>query len=446
MKRYFRATIGILAMAFVSMLSSCSNTDYVNAIPKQATAIISVDAAQMSGVGSTLVLKTLLKTTDLGNTGIDLSQKVYLFETAEGNLGVCAAVHDTDLLSKALAKAGGNVEEKRGYSFALVGGAWLAGYSDDVMLVLGPVNPGDKASAINQMARFLSQGEDEGAASSQIFQTLDTIQSSMAMVAQASAMPNQLVMPFTLGAPKDADPSQIMVSAKISISKGVMVIDGSTFSYNKKINDALKESYASYRPVKGRYIQSMPANAACGMFVNVDGAKFLNIMRANRGLQAMLAGINAAIDMDNIIKSVDGEMAVITPSYADGHIAMSMAAELAHSNWLADIDYWKQSVPQGGKLLDWKPNAYRYTDGKTSFCFGVTADKQFYSGSNPDEAEKSIVASPNGISPMIADQVKGSKFALVANISALTGSNASAVASMVRPIFGNVETILYKVK
>ena len=388
MKRYFRATIGILAMAFVSMLSSCSNTDYVNAIPKQATAIISVDAAQMSGVGSTLVLKTLLKTTDLGKTGIDLSQKVYLFETAEGNLGVCAAVHDADLLSKALAKAGGDVEEKRGYSFALVGGAWLAGYSDDVMLVLGPVNPGDK----------------------------------------------------------DADPSQIMVSAKISISKGVMVIDGSTFSYNKKIDDALKESYASYRPIKGRYIQSMPANAACGMFVNVDGAKFLNIMRANRGLQAMLAGINAAIDMDNIIKSVDGEMAVITPSYADGHIAMSMAAELAHSKWLADIDYWKQSVPQGGKLLDWKPNAYRYTDGKTSFCFGVTADKQFFSGSNPDEAENSIVASPNGISPMIADQVKGSKFALVANISALTGSNASAVASMVRPIFGNVETILYKVK
>ena len=232
MKRYFRAAIGILAMAFVSMLSSCSNTDYVNAIPKQATAIISVDAAQMSGVGSTLVLKTLLKTTDLGKTGIDLSQKVYLFETAEGNLGVCTAVHDADLLSKALAKAGGDVEEKRGYSFALVGGAWLAGYSDDVMLVLGPVNPGDKASAINQMARFLSQDEDEGAASSQIFQTLDTIQSSMAMVAQASAMPNQLVMPFTLGEPKDADPSQIMVSAKISISKGLMVIDGSTFSFD----------------------------------------------------------------------------------------------------------------------------------------------------------------------------------------------------------------------
>ena len=70
MKRYFRAAIGILAMAFVSMLSSCSNTDYVNAIPKQATAIISVDAAQMSGVGSTLVLKTLLKTTDLDRKSV----------------------------------------------------------------------------------------------------------------------------------------------------------------------------------------------------------------------------------------------------------------------------------------------------------------------------------------------------------------------------------------
>ena len=75
MKRYFRATIGILAMAFVSMLSSCSNTDYVNAIPKQATAIISVDAAQMSGVGSLSFSKLCSRPQILAKQALTLAKR-----------------------------------------------------------------------------------------------------------------------------------------------------------------------------------------------------------------------------------------------------------------------------------------------------------------------------------------------------------------------------------
>lgn len=445
-KRLFYGIICAFSIIVSSLLSGCSNTDYVNAIPAQSTALISVDASRMSGVGSTLVLKTLLKTTDLGKTGIDLSQKIYLFETPEGDFGVCAALHDADKLTQTLAKAGGNVEQKRGYRFAMVGTSWLVGYSDNAMLVLGPVTEGDKAVAINKMARLLAQDDENAITSHPIFQCLDTIQSAISMVAQVAALPNQLVMPLTLGAPKDAEPSQVMLSAAISIKEGVMIIDGKTFSFNKKTDETLKETYQTYRPIKGRYLASMPSTAACGMFVNVDGSKFINIMRNNRGLQVMLAGINTAIDMDNIIKSIDGEMAVITPSYTDGRISMAMVAELANSKWLADVGYWKKSVPQGGRLTDWKHNAYRYTDGKTSFCFGVSDDNQFYSGSNAEEAEKSIRQTSVAVSPIIAEAVKEAKFALVCNISALTGSSASAVSAMLRPVFGDVQTIVYKVK
>lgn len=445
MKRTFHSALSAIAIFAAAMLTACSNTDYVNSIPAQSTALLSVDASKLSGLNSTLVLKTLLKTTDLGKTGIDLSQKIYLFETQEGNIGVCAALHDGDLLQQTLSKAGAAVEQKRGYSFALVG-SWLAGYSDNTLLVIGPVNEADKAVAINQMAKYLSQDDKEGITSKPLFQALDTMSAAMAIVAQAGALPQQLVMPVMLGAPKDADPSQVVLSAAITKQEGVMIIDGRTFSWNKQVDKALQSAYSTYRPIKGRYLPAMAADAACAMFVNVDGTKFIDIMRSNRGLQAMLAGINAAIDMDNIIKSVDGEMAVITPSYSEGHLSMSMTAELAHSKWLADVDYWKQSVPQGGHLIDWKPNAYRYTDGKTSFCFGVSADKQFYSGSTAEEAEKSIEPSAISISPAVADAVKGSKFALVANMAALTSGGASAVAAMLSPLFGNVETIVYVVR
>ena len=42
--------------------------------------------------------------------------------------------------------------------------------------------------------------------------------------------------------------------------------------------------------------------------------------------------------------------------------------------------------------------------------------------------------------------MKGQKMALVINIGALTGGNASAVASVLSPVFGNFKTIVYTQK
>lgn len=439
-------SIGIVVSLLLVLFSSCSDSGYVDAIPAHSSAIVSIDAVKATGVQNGLVLKTLLKATDLGKTGIDVGRKIYLFETTDGNLGICAAVDDASRLSSTLEKIGCKIEEKRGYRFAVVAGSWLAGFSDDALLVMGPVPVSDVAVMQNRMARYLSQEEGQGITGTSMFACLDTVNAPMAMIAQAAALPRQLVMPFTLGAPKDADPSQVIVSAAINISKGVMYIDGTTFSFNKRIDEALKESRKIYRPVKGRYLGSMSADAASGMFLNVDGSKFINVMRGNPMLQAMLAGINAAIDMDNIIKSIDGEMAVVTPSYVEGKISMSIAAELAHTDWLADVGYWKQSVPEGGKLTDWKPNAYIYSGGSTSFCFGVTDDKQFFSGSSTTEAEQSVMPAANPISQQQTEVIRGSRLALIVNIAALDGGNSKAVASMLRPLTGNISAIVFTMK
>lgn len=430
------------AVVLSSILSSCSDNAYVNVIPKQSVALVSIDAARLTGVQSGMVLKTLLKTTDLGTCGIDVAARIYLFETADGMLGICASVDDESQLAAAMEKAGCTVEEKRGYRFSVVGGNWLAAFSGNALLVMGPIAASDKAAMQNRMARCLSQDEGQGVASSSLYACLDSIDAPVVLVAQASALPQQLVMPLILGAPKDADPSQVVLKASVSVASGVVCVDGTTFSFNRRIDAALRKSYETLRPICGRYLPSMRADAASGMFVNVEGEKFIDIMRNNRMLQSMLAGINAAIDMDNIIKSIDGEMAVVTPSYADGKASMSMAAELAHTDWLADVDYWKESVPQGARLTDWKPCAYIYSGGSTTFCFGVTDDRQFYSGSSTAEAELATVSSDMPVSAYVADRVKGKRLALVVNIAALGSGNASAVTAALRPLTGNVETIV----
>ena len=235
-------SIGIVVSLLLVLFSSCSDSGYVDAIPAQSSAIVSVDVAKATGVQNGLVLKTLLKATDLGKTGIDVGRKIYLFETTDGSLGICAAVDDASRLSSTLEKIGCKIEEKRGYRFAVVAGSWLAGFSGDALLVMGPVPVSDVAVMQNRMARYLSQEEGQGVTGTSMFACLDTVNAPIAMIAQAAALPRQLVMPFTLGAPKDADPSQVIVSAAINISKGVMYIDGTTFSFNKRIDEALKSS------------------------------------------------------------------------------------------------------------------------------------------------------------------------------------------------------------
>lgn len=312
----------------LGLLSSCSGTDYLNAIPKKSTALISVDMQQMASGKSDEdkagMLKSLLHVEDASKCGIDISEKIFLFESADGNLGLCAKVSDEGdvedwLASLAKQHIATEVKERKGFHFSVLKNSWLVGFSDQALLVMGPVVADAQAQLQQQMVKYLKADEDEGITASPMFERLETITSPMAMVAQAQALPEKFVAPFTLGTPKDTDPSQVVIAAEMDVKDGILQVKGETFSFNKEIYEALKKAAQTYRPIKGSYVKSMPADALAGIFMNVKGEQFLPMMQSNRSLQTLLMGINQAIDMDNIIRSVDGDMAIVLPSIYEIH-------------------------------------------------------------------------------------------------------------------------------
>ena len=239
----------------------------------------------------------------------------------------------------------------------------------------------------------------------------------------------------------------MLIAARMNIRKGCLLIDGETFSFNKTIDRELKSAVATvYRPVGGKFLKSMSREAPFGMFVNVKGEDFLRLLRANKPIQAMLAGINTAIDMDNIIKSVDGDMSIVMSEFADDRLRMSMAAELANSNWLADVNYWKHSVPRGGRIVDWMKNAYYYTDGKTTFYFGVDENRRFFSGSSAQEALASVKTATEPIPAEIQAEVQGKRMAIVINLSSEAGGKVGAVTSVLSSFFGRLDMIVYSLR
>lgn len=446
----------LVGMVIALVCASCSSNSYINAIPEGSTALIAMDLTKLNkeqpNNNSLNMLKKLLQIEDVSNCGIDLESKLYLFESPDNNLGLCAKVADEGDLKKCVEKlikkgVAKDADTRKGFHFATINNTWVAGYSNNTFLVMGPAIGQAQAVLRQQMVKYFDADEDQGIKGTPLYEKIDSINSPIALVAQASALPEKFVTPFTLGAPKEADASQIIIAAKIKMENECLVIDGSTFSFNKDVNDAIKKSYLAFRPLQGKYAASMPSTALMGLFVNVDGKSFLPMLQANKGLQAMLAGINAAIDMDNIIRSVNGEMAVVIPSY-NTNLNISMAAQLANANWLADVGYWKQSCPKGGRIADWGPNSYYYTDGNTSFYFGVSTDKQFFSGNNPVNAKASIDKAKNAIDRHIQQMMHGKKLCMIVNIGALSSDNETlkSITSVLSPVAGNIKAMVYTIQ
>lgn len=430
-------------LATVGILSSCSRSEYINAIPAESQMLIRVSPAKLSGAKSPLILKTLLHLKNLDSSGIDLSQDVYFFEDGQGNFGICAKVNSENKLAKSLQDAGLSLTKRRDYKFAPLSSGWIIGFSDNAVLLMGPVVPAAQDDLITLMARYLGSDEEQGIKSSPMYATSDSIDAPMSIVSQTRALPEQFVAPFTMGAPKDADPADVILAAAMEVKNGRLLMHGKTLSYKKSINSAIDKAANVYRPIKGDYIKAMSQDDVLGLFLNVDGKQFHSLLIQNRAATAMLAGINTAIDMDNIIKSVDGDLTLVTSSLGSDNLHMMMAARLSGAPWLADIDYWKKSVPAGGHIGDWGKNCYYYSGNGTTYFFGVTPDMQYMSGASPEEAKNSITTSLNPLPADLQEIIKGKKFAMVVNFKALDNSKAAAVTSLLMPMFGNINTIVY---
>lgn len=441
----------LLVLCFVCSLVSCSNDDYVNAVPSNSVALLSLDPTSFNDKQGQMIIEHLFGNKDISNSGINLRNKIYAFETIDGNIGFCLSLKNSDKFGDFLKGLEdkykcGQIKSKSDYTTTDINGHWAVAFSSDAALVLGPVTPASLAETQQKMSRFLRQDEEHSVKSTPIYERLDTMQSPIAIVAKAKALPDKIVAPFTLCKKTTAyDYSKIYIAASMAIESHTLIISGKTFSFDKEQEKALRETSATYRKIEGKYIPAFSSATIAGIYTNIDGKEFLPILQSNASLQGLLAGINAAIDLNNIIKSIDGDMALRISGWNTEIPEISLCAQLHDPHWLSDIAYWKESCPQGSKIIDWKKDAYCYTNGTSSFYFGVSPDKQFYSGANAQTAEQCLTSQKSALPHEVQEIIKNGKMVLVLNLNALAGADTKA-SSLLRPMLGNLSTIVYNME
>lgn len=458
MKKFIMKSVVIPFQLFfcVFILSSCSSDDYINVIPRNSTAVVAIDSKKIFGESAQtqqlIFIEDLLKISELNNCGLDIDSKFYIFETIDGNLGMVIKVDDEENLKSclnALSKAGycSGLTMRRGLNFTLIKDVWMVGFSSDALLIMGPVLSSDQANVQRKMIKYLEQEKDNSIRVMPMFQKLDSLNSTISVVAKAIAFPEKIVAPFVICAPKGADASDIIISAQIDkINNGCIGIKGESFSFNKKLDSIMKENKNKFRKIKGKYLDRMSSETGCGLFVNVNGNDFLDLLRSNNYFQLLLAGINAAVDIDNIIRSIDGDMAIYINSFDEGEIFPMMCAELYNKNFLNDIDYWKKSCLHGYRLTDCGNDIYCYSNGNKNFYFGVSNNMDFLSGKTFQDAQDSIPGFKNNYVPeYIRNKILGKSVCFILNVDALIGDkqNSRKILNLIKPVFGDIKTVIY---
>lgn len=434
-----------LIMVCALCLASCRDNDYVRSIPASATAVMKIDGAVVAGSHKML---SLLPFGDKTADVIDLSREVYAFETVDGNLGMCARVKDSDALLEALKTVTTSEVRRQGdYRLADINNSWAVGFNDKSLVVLGPVSAAALPDAQRSIVRMLKQDEDASIMARPMYSKLDSIDSRVAFVAQVQALPEKFAAPFMLGAPKGVDASQVAVAAGVDIKDGIVRIDCQSFSFDKSIDRELKKSRAAFRPVKGVFSQSLSHNQLFALFANVKGKEFLPLLQSDRSIQAVLMGLNTAVDFDNIMRSVDGDLAFMFSGMSQDNIAMTMLARVDNPVWTADVDYWKQSC-QPGCSITGSNGSWVYRGGDTSFSFGLQ-DDVFYAISGQAPASIQQLLKPSQpIYGEVSRMIAGSRMAMVLNLKPLATNSAAAggMLDMLKPIIDNVKAVVCVMK
>lgn len=438
----------LLFLFAAALFVSCSKNDYVNVIPARCVALASVDMqkVEQAHFDGKAVLKTVLGDAAEGETGIDHESRIYLFEAKDGNTGLVARLKSSSdfekLIELCVAQKKCDAVAKRGeVKFSFFNNTWLVAYDDNAMMVTGPITAADKAETERRVVNYFKQDEEQSVVTSKLYSRLDSIDSPIALVAQADALPDKLVAPFTLGAPKEADASQVMVAAGLSFSGDVLKINGTTYSENKTVDEVLKASHAKLRPISADVLKSVDTIQTMSLVLDVDGRDLLPMLQQNKGVQAMLTGLNMAIDMDNIVRSMDGGLVIGVFGYGQDKMNLSMTAKLGNSDWLKDVGYWKKSCPSGCRIDDAGTNAYCYKGGNTNFYFGVTPSSYFFCGANLQEAVDGTQRSRNPLPTAMVQEMAGKRMAMLLNIGAVAGT--ADAASVVKSVLGNLKYVLY---
>lgn len=402
----------IAALVLVVMaMCSCTNTDYQKTIPANATLVVKADMKSISektdfqnlkmrglleGVMATVVKGKDLKAVrdyvdDPMKMGIDWSMPIYFFMVGDETLGLTMKVNDDDgvkdfiLLLKDQGMASKPVDKDGLMCGTLFDDIHYA-YDANSLLLLASMKGGGSSTMSRMVRELMNQNEKDSFISTELFDRMNEEEKDIVSCSNGEVPKGMgaLSTAFsTLLLPPTVKAKDLYFVSWGNFENGQMVFSSHVYGKTEKAQKALQEMDNQLGAIEGKYIGRASDKTLVWAGAHVKGDWMLGKLKGVKDIKELLFMAERAIDIEQMLRTVDGDMAVeLRVEEADynakdpfGYVAY---AELKNTDFLADVDDWKQSMKEFGmKMQDNGENQYVLVANKDTIGWGVQ-DKDLY--------------------------------------------------------------------
>lgn len=400
----------------VLLMASCSSeSEYVNAIPKDAAMVMSFDfktMAEKSGVSGKGGEKVVAKLTDAlksglegeayqtaekiirnpSESGLSFTDKVYLFITPHANAFALLAKVDDEGKVEALLEALKNeqicteLKSENGCTWTQMGTA-LCAFNDGTFLLMGS-NKGDALSLKGSLLSLMRQDAENSYVKTTEFGKLSSAKGEIVAVMNMSFIPNEITMQLRMGMPADLRLEDIKYLASATFEKGRIVVDVETLIENKELIALYEKQSAVSSPIKGAYLEYFPAATLVWAGGNINGKGVYDLLCENPTIRQALDNPMLPIDMEGIFSSIQGDMAIGYSSLQDNDLLVY--ADVTNKDFLQSFEDLRPLLAMTGGQMQLNATGkdqYEFRIYRQSIWFGVK-DNRLYISNNERLADE----------------------------------------------------------
>ncbi len=419
MKKYgiIATVIAIVAIAgFAGLKLLKSDDSMASSLPADVTMVGRVDLkAMVKDYGMTLdELKALVFDKEQKETGIDYLATAYVF-AAQERFGAILPLSSEEQFKAFLEENGLTITEQRGLKWSVVDGNILLVYNDNRAMAMGPAIGSDQDQLRNTLAECMTQKESNSGKKSRMYKLLDARKEAVAVAANAELLKSFYDnVNFDFLNACDLTAGLVLKKNKVGLSLAASTEDKNVQKYFDKCDDVFDH-------IEGDLLPTTPVNPLFHLAMNVDGEELLGLLRENPEVRTWLVGLNTILDMDMILKSIDGDVALTCPTFNFVETNILLQAELDDKDFMKNVADWNDEVSGKAGVFFYpkdKNNATCVFNGQT-FYFGTEGDR--LSISNSETLTRATSYSGNEWKAQAADMKKCCLYACleISNLSTL---------------------------
>lgn len=396
-KKYILYSIPVIIAAIVAgfFIFGRSNDAYVSMLPKNATALAHFDVKELvddADLTATELYQLMTNTNDNPQTaplGIDFQRPIYGFVSETGNLGLAAAVSDIDDLQDRLDEmhARGKASERtvqRGYEWVVLDGQWLMAFDSQKALAMGLAVGAAQDALRTEMATLLEQHRRESAAETPLFKMLQECDDPLAAIVAPEVLPSQgrkLLYQLGVRSQKDA-----LLKLTLGSDDNELELNAHVVALTTEVKEHLKKLDSAMRPLKGTNLDLTHANNTALLAVNINGNSLVELLRSHTSTRTALVALNMILDLDQMLKAIDGDVALelLSPATILSGFKLSdisdfcLTAELSNTDFMERASTWGNDFIQVNALAD---NEYSLQLGRELLFFGTSGKRLYFSSS-----------------------------------------------------------------